>query len=385
MNKNYDVAVIGLGAMGAAALYSLSKQNLKVIGIDKYAPPHSYGSSYGESRVTRQAIGEGTFYTPMVLRANEIWAELEKISGKELYGHHGMLIAAHPEQRFLQNTLKAADEYHIEHEVFDGREAERRFPTLQVADKDHIFYYEPTSGYLRPETCIEVQLKLAKDNGAELLINTEVLGVTETEDGVEVKLANGEHIGAQKVIVASGAWIKEMLPDSLGGVLKTLLQTLHWFDIDPGYYEQLTPEKFPVFLCGGEKSAVTRSFYGFPMLGGPSHGIKFAVHETDKEVQPGDKDTATPVTSAEDIYAFISRYVRGLKPHALRSVNCLYTETPDKNFIIDFKPGSQRIVMVSACSGHGFKHSAAVGEMASELATTGKTTLDSSSFRLDRF
>lgn len=385
MPKTYDVAVIGLGAMGAAALYQLSKQNLKVIGIDKYMPPHSYGSSYGETRVTRQAIGEGTFYTPMVLRANEIWAELEKLSGKELYGHCGMLIAAHEEQRFLQNTLKAAEDYHIQHEVLDGQEVEQRFPALKVADKDHAFYYEPTSGYLRPEACIEAELKLAKDNGTELLTNTEVTSIQEAGEGVKITLANNEEITAQKVIVASGPWIKEMLPDSLGGVLTTLLQTLYWFDIDPAYYDQLTPEKFPVFLCGDEKSAVTRSFYGFPMLGGPNGGMKFAVHETDKEVRPADKDAATPVTSAEDIYAFVSRYVRGLKPGALRSVNCLYTMTPDENFIIDFKPGSNRIVMVSACSGHGFKHSAAVGEMASELVVAGKTTLDSSPFRLERF
>lgn len=384
MKNHYDIAVIGLGAMGTAALYQLSKQNLNIIGIDKYSPPHSYGSSYGETRVTRQAIGEGTFYTPMVLRANEIWAELEDLTGEQLYDHCGMLIAAHKEQRFLQNTLEAADNFHIKHGVFDGAEAERRFPALKVAGKDHTFYYEPTSGYLRPEKCIEVQLKLARDNGAETLLNTEVKDIKETSQGVEIQLDTGDLITAQKVIVASGPWVKYMLADTLGPVLKTLLQTLYWFDVDPAYYEQLKPGVFPVFLCGDEKAETTRSFYGFPMIGGPQGGMKFAVHETEKEVSPDNKDNVQPVTSAEEIYAFISRYVRGLKPTALQSVNCLYTMTPDENFILDFLPGSQRVAVVSACSGHGFKHSAAIGEAMSQLVTTGVSKFDMSPFMLKR-
>jgi sarcosine oxidase len=383
--KQYDVAVIGLGAMGSAALYQLSKQDLNIVGVDKYAPPHTLGSSHGESRVTRQAIAENLSYTPMVLRANEIWAELEELSGEKLYDHCGMLIAAHKEQRFLQNTLKAAEDFSIEHRVFDGVEVEHLFPALNVAEKDHSFYYEPTSGYLRPEKCVQVQLELAQTNGAETILNTEVMDIQETSDGVEIKLDNGEILKAAKVIVASGPWIKEMLPDTLRPLLKTLLQTQYWFDIDPEYYEELQPGKMPVFLCGDEKAETTRSFYGFPMMNGPKGGMKFAVHETDKEVSPKDKDTAESVTSAEEIYEFISRYIRGLKPTALHQVNCLYTVTPDENFILDFMPDSQRIVFVSACSGHGFKHSAAIGEILAQLATTGRTKLDISELSLGRF
>jgi monomeric sarcosine oxidase len=371
--------------MGSAALYQLSKRGLEVVGVDQYAPPHTLGSSHGQSRVTRQAIGEDPAYTPMVLRANEIWTELEQLSGEKLYDHCGMLIAAHKEQRFLQNTLKAAEEFAIEHQVFDGAEAERLFPALDVAEKDHSFYYEPTSGYLRPEKCIEVQLKLAQKNGVELRLNTEMTAMREVSGGVELKLSDGETMNVAKVVVASGPWIVEMLPETLRPRLKTLLQTQYWFDIDPAHYEELLPGKMPVFLCGDEKGETTRSFYGFPMMNGSEGGMKFSVHETDKQVGPDDKDTAEPMTSAEEMYKFISRYIRGLKPKALRAVNCLYTVTPDENFILDFVPGSQRIVFASACSGHGFKHSAAVGEALAEMATRGRTTLDISRLTLARF
>lgn len=289
MSNRYDVAVIGLGAMGSATLYQLSKLDLNVIGIDKYAPPHTLGSSFGESRVTRQAIGEGTIYTPLVQRANEIWEELEQLSGEELFNHCGMLLAGHEEHRFMQNTLQAAKEFSIEHELLTADEVERRFPALKVAGKDHIFYYEPGSGYLKPEKCVEVQLKLAKQNGAETLLNTTIKAINESAEGVELTLENDETIIADKVIVASGPWIKEMLSDSLGSILKTYLQTQYWFEVDTEYADELQPGTMPVFLCGDEKKETTRSFYNFPLVNGVDGGMKFAVHETDVEMRPTTK------------------------------------------------------------------------------------------------
>ncbi len=384
-SQHYDIAVIGLGAMGSAALYQLSKSGLNVIGIDKYSPPHSLGSSFGESRVTRQAIGEGLAYTPLVMRANEIWQELEQQSGEKLLERCGMLLAAHKEQQFLQNTLKAAEQFSVQHELLTGEEVEHRFPAIKAADKDHVFYFEPDSGYLRPEKCIEVQLNLAKKNGAKTLFNTTITEINEVAGGVELVLQNGEVIAANKIIVASGPWIKDMLPDSLGPLLKTYLQTQYWFEVDPNHAEELRAPSMPIFMCGDEKKETTRSFYNFPLVKGVDGGMKFAVHESDTEVRPDEKDAAKPVTSAEEIYTFLSSYIRYVKPRALRSVNCLYTMTPDENFIIDFKPGSERIVLVSACSGHGFKHSAAIGEVLAQLATNGKTELDISVFALKRF
>jgi sarcosine oxidase len=384
-NRRYDIAVIGLGAMGSAALYQLSKLGLNVIGIDKYAPPHTLGSSFGESRVTRQAIGESAIYTPLVQRANEIWKELEQLSGKDLFNHCGMLLAGHKEHRFMQNTLQAAKEFSIEHELLAAEEVERRFPAIKVSGKDHLFYYEPDSGYLKPEKCVEVQLRLAEQNGAEALLNTTVNAINESSESVELTLQNGETITAGKVIVASGPWIKDMLPDALGPILKTYLQTQYWFEVDPEHADELQPGIMPVFLCGDEKKETTRSFYNFPLVNGPEGGMKFAVHESDLEVSPEDKDGAKPVTSAEEIYRFISSYIRYIKPETVRSANCLYNMTPDENFIIDFAPNSKRIVLASACSGHGFKHSAAIGEVLAQLATRGTSAIDVSSFRLERF
>jgi sarcosine oxidase len=225
---------------------------------------------------------------------------------------------------------------------------------------------------------------LQKNNGAELLLNTEVGFINEIASRIQITATDGNIVHADRVIVASGPWIKQMLPEYLNPVLKILLQTLYWFDIDRAHYDELKPGIFPVYLCGDDTTASTRSFYGFP-ANGPDGGMKFAVHETVAEVAPDEKNSAKPITSGDDLFAYITRYIKYVKPTVLRSANCLYTMTSDENFIVDFLPNSKRIVVASACSGHGFKHSAATGEIAAQLALHGTAILDISHFSISRF
>ncbi len=383
--REYDVAVVGLGAMGAAALYQLSKTGLNVIGIDKYTPPHAFGSSFGETRVTRQAIAEGNIYTPLVLRANKIWEELEALSGEELFVRCGMVLAAQKKSKFFQKTLQAAAHHSIPHEIIASDEIGRRFPAINAAGADSTFYYEPEAGYLRPEKCIDVQLKLAQANGAHTLFNTEVTNIVEGKTSTSLRLNSNEILIAKKVIIASGPWIKDMLPDVLGPILKTHLQTLYWFAIDTEHANKLKVPHMPVFLCGDEITETTRSFYGFPLVGGANGGIKFAVHETSKEVAPEEKDSVVSRTSGKEVYSFVSLYINHIKPKTLQATNCLYTMTPDQNFIIDFKPDNKNVVLISACSGHGFKYSAAIGELAARMVIKEKTDIDIGPFALERF
>lgn len=387
MKNQFDTIVLGLGAMGSAALYQLSKTRQKVLGIDMYSPPHQFGSSFGESRVTRQAMGEGIFYTPIVLRANEIWKELEHVSGEKLFNRCGVVIMGYDENIWFQNTIKAAKEYSIEHKMLERKDMKQLFPSIRVApaQEDFIYYYEPTSGYLIPEKCIEVQLKGAKSNGAEILLNTKVKTVEESPTGVQIKLDNGENFFANNAIITLGSWIKNMFPEILTPILKTYLQTLYWFDFDKDYYDDFLPGKMPVFLCGDQKGKTTRSFYGFPAIAGKEGGLKFALGESDVKTRPEDKDNVKSLISTDEMYGIISRYIKYIKPEILRTSNCLYTSAPDEDFIIDFAPESERIIIASPCSGHGFKHSAAIGEILSQLAVNGESKLNISEFSLSRF
>jgi sarcosine oxidase len=362
--KHYDVVVVGLGAIGSAAIYRLSRSGLSVIGIDKYSPPHTLGSSFGESRVTRRALAEDENLMPLIERADILWKELEVLSGEKLYDHCGLLIAGFKEHTFIKESIRIAKKFGVSHELLDEIEVEKKFPAVQAIGKGQVYYYEPNSGYLKPEACIMAELTAAKNNGAELRLYSQVVSINETSNGVKITLGDNNVIHADKIIVASGPWIKQMLHEYLGPVLKTLLQTLYWFDIDKDHYEDLRPGKLPVYLCGDDTTATTRSFYGFPALNGPDGGVKFAVHETEFEVRPDKKNLAKPTTTGEEVFEYVSRYIKYVRPEVLRSANCLYTMTPDENFILDYVPGSSRVVIASACSGHGFKHSSATGEIA---------------------
>src|SRR5271166_5403837 len=165
-----DMAVIGLGAVGSAALYQTAKLGVKVIGIDRFEPPHDQGSSHGETRITRQAIGEGREFVPLVLRSNEIWDELEAATGRSLLTRNGGLILAsggitgnhHGSISFLQDTIDAANSFGIPHQQLSTAEIQERFPQFQLP-ADEQGYFEPGAGFLRPEACIETQIGQARN------------------------------------------------------------------------------------------------------------------------------------------------------------------------------------------------------------------------------
>lgn len=384
--QQYDVAVIGLGAVGSAALYQLSKTGQRVIGIDRYTPPHAHGSSFGESRVTRQALAEGSAYAPLLKRANEIWQELEQLSEQELYNRSGMLIAGYEEQIFFKDTVEQAKTSGIEHRLMDGKEAEGMFPVLNTAGSDQVFYYEPSSGFLRPEKCVEVQLQAARDNQAQISLNSSVTAIRETKDGVDITLENGEVITTAKVIVATGPWIKELLPEAFASVLKSYLYTQYWFELDEAHASDFAPHTLPVMLMGVDKAPRTRAFTGFPLVGKPEDGLKFVLDDSELEIGVEQKDDPGFVQPGlEELKEYIQRYYQHVKPEVVRSSNCVYTSTPDNDFIIDFAPNSQRIVIGSACSGHGFKYSSATGEALAQLASTGSSAINLAPFSLSRF
>ncbi len=169
-----DVLVVGLGAVGSAALYQSAKLGARAIGIDRFIPPHDQGSSHGDTRITREAIGEGREFVPLVLRSNQIWEELEAATGRSLLTRNGGLVLASPSMpgdhhgstSFIQDTIAAATEFGIAHEVLSTNELRSRYPQFRLRG-DEIGYFEPGAGFLRPEACIETQLTLATQLGAQ--------------------------------------------------------------------------------------------------------------------------------------------------------------------------------------------------------------------------
>jgi sarcosine oxidase len=383
-----DVAVIGLGAMGAAALYQLSRRGVKAIGIDRFSPPHDQGSTHGETRITRQGIGEGAQYSPLALRSHEIWRELEAETGRSLLVESGCLVIAAQDLApstglrtdFLTQTRRAAERYGVAHEILSADEVRRRFP--HFAPRDHeIGYFEPGGGYVRPEECIAAQLESAQALGAQTFLGTVVRDLRPEGDGVRIVTDNGDILAGQ-AIVAAGAWAPGLLGGAFRKVLTPMRQVMHWYAVDPEW--ESAWENGPVFIWQHGKGA-GQNFYGFPSIPG-SHAMKTATEQYEASVDPDRVERAIDPTEPRAMYErHLEGRFHGVRPQAAKSLTCLYTVTPDSDFVIDRHPDHERILVVSPCSGHGFKHSAAIGEAAAEVTFEGRSRIDLSGFAMKRF
>jgi sarcosine oxidase len=381
-----DVIVVGLGAMGSATLYQLARRGVRAIGIDRFQPPHDQGSSHGESRITRQAVGEGAEYVPFVLRSHEIWRVLEADTGESLLwpvgglflGRQAGMVPHHGQLDFVGRTIEVARRHQIPHETLNAAQVSERFPPFRLVG-DETAYYEPGAGLLRPERCIAVQLDRARAHGAVTRTDEMVVGITPGISDVRVTTDATSYVGGAAVI-AAGAW----LPALLGGPFPKLLgvhrQVLYWFAPDDA--SAFAPGRFPIFIWTHGASA-REHFYGFPVL---SEGVKLA---TEQFVETTEPDQVSREVSGTEIASMHAAHVRdrlrGVSDRCLRAETCLYTVTPDSRFLIDEHPDSARILVASPCSGHGFKHSAAIGEAIAERVSTGRSALDLAPFSLSRF
>ena len=339
----HDAIVVGLGAVGSATAWQLARRGMRVLGIDRHAPPHAHGSHCGESRITRRAIGEGDAYVPLALRSCEIWREIESASGEPLLHEVGGLWISSARRQseihvadFFERTLATARRFGIAHEVLDAEAIRRRFPQFMVRD-DESGYYEPGAGFLRPEACVRTQLALAERAGADLHVDEQVLDIEQDARGVTVVTARGRHRAACAVVTA-GAGVVDLVP-AWRGRFDVTRQVQYWFECD-GH------DELPVWIWELQERA--HAIYGFPSNEGV---VKIATESFARKIAP------------EEMYAsLVAPHLSGVAPRCVKTVRCLYTATADFRFLIDRHPSLDRVIVASACSGHGFKHSAAIGE-----------------------
>ncbi|HEY2630387.1 MAG TPA: N-methyl-L-tryptophan oxidase [Usitatibacter sp.] len=383
-----DVVVVGLGAVGSAATWQLAKRGVKVLGIDRHSPPHAMGSSHGDTRITRLAIGEGAQYTPLAMRSHEIWRDIESRTGEDLMVETGMLVISSDQRRgqmhganFFGNTLEAARRFGIAHEELDAAAIRRRFPCFKVRDGE-AGYFEREAGYLRPEACVSAQLRLAAEHGAELHRDERVTSIEAQGDGVRVRTDRG-HYDAPHAVIAAGPWVRELLPGEVARHFTVTRQLLFWFDAEPPV-ARFTPPEFPVWIW--ELQERQQALYGFPAIDGPHGGVKVATEQYAAATTAEDMERAVDPGEASRMHEeLVAPHLSGVSSRCVKSVACLYTGTPDFHFVIDRHPRIPAALIASACSGHGFKHSAAVGEALAQRIVDGSSRLDLSAFRLDRF
>ena len=385
--QQVDLIVLGLGAMGAAALYQASIRGARALGIDRFDPPHSLGSSHGDTRITRQAIGEGEMYMPFIRRSDEIWRELEASSGQQLVHQSGGLIISpaqaratfHAQGDFVAESARIAQKHGIPHDILSADDVMRRHPQLTLRPDDRA-YFEPGAGVLRPERCISAQLEAALEAGATIRSNEKVTGYQASATGVTVSGDGGSYM-ADKLILCAGAWMADLLPSAYRAGLRVYRQVIYWFEADD--ISRFYPERFPFVIWIGESLDDFWSVFPAPSDG--MAGVKLVTEQYHTATHP---DRVSRVVTAEETADMYQRLTlprcRGLRETLVHADVCLYTVTPDEHFVIDRHPESDRVIVASPCSGHGFKHSAAVGEALAQLAIDGGTDYDISAFNLAR-
>lgn len=380
--KNIDFAVIGLGAVGAATVYHLSGQGKKVIGIDQFAPPHELGSTHGETRISRLAVGEGADFLPLVRRSHQLWRELESKSGKKVFHQVGGLLmdsgnqawAKHGSKGFFENTVSLAKASDIPHEVFDAVELKNRFKEFNLQKNGRV-YYEPSAGYLLPELAVSTQLSLAESQGARIMTHTKVLGIQPIAGGGVLIRTNHGSIEAGQVSISAGAWIKDFVPSFMKPHFKVCRQILHWLPVESGYF---SGSNFPVYMWGFGPNPED-FIYGFPSLNGET--VKMA---SESFVPSHHPDGISRSIGVEEQAIFIKEKLdckyNGFQGTIASSKVCLYTVTPDAYFVVDRLPDFPEVLVASACSGHGFKHSAALGETIAQVLLGKNPTISLEAF-----
>jgi sarcosine oxidase len=375
MPQVFDCMVIGLGANGSSALYHLSGTGQKVIGIDRFTPPHTQGSSHGESRIIRKAYYEDPVYVPLLQGAYKEWAELEKISGKKLFLQTGGIMLGNKDAGVVRGSKLSATTHEIPYEYLDSTAIRQRFPAFRPT-RDTVGILEKEAGILFPEECIRSFLDLAAARGAAVCYNEPVLEIEPAAHSIEIITTKGRY-SAGKLILSAGAWTNQLLP-GLQLPLQVKRQVLFWFaNGNANDNDRFLPANMPIYIWEYTDS---KMFYGFPDLG---TGIKIAPHHRGRAVNP---DELTQKVGREDIEEMeeIAREYLGIDPVLKSTAVCMYTNTPDENFIIDRHPEFANIIIASPCSGHGFKFSSLTGRILCDLALGNDPGFDLSPFSISR-
>jgi sarcosine oxidase len=373
---DYDVIVAGVGGMGSAAVAELAARGARVLGLERGTIPHEQGSSHGVNRIIRLAYAEDPRYVPLLRRAYERWRSLESRLGERILVITGGLDMGRPDGTVVRGSLASAQAHDLPHELLDAVEIERRWPGFRVP-RGLVAVYQPEGGFVLSERAIVGHVRLAREAGADIHEGEPVVGWEASGDGVEVRTAAGSY-RTRRLVVSAGAWLGKLI-GPLAPLAVPERQVLLWAQTTRP--ELFTPEALPIFILDVEEGL----FYGFPEYGIP--GLKIGrMHHRGQVVDPDDQTRFDIEPEDEAVLrAATARYLPAANGPALTLKSCLFTNTPDEHFIIDALPGAPSVIVVSPCSGHGYKFASVVGEIAADLALEGGTDHDIGMFRIDRF
>lgn len=361
-DARYDVIVLGIGGMGSATAYHLAKRGRRILGLDAFARGHHHGSSHGKSRGIREAYGESPQYVPLVQRAYALWRELEAETGQSLLTITGGIGIGPAEPGFGANQKAAAAQYGLAVEELTPAAIMARWPGFSVPD-GYVGIYDPHTGFLKPEPCVAAHLDLAARHGAELRFSEPVRRWSADGAGVRVETDRAAY-RADALVITAGPWAGEILADLHLPCEVWRMYNVYFAPVHP---ELFGPDRFPVYGIRGPEG----SYYGVPML--PGDSIKIGRHDRGDICTPESARRTIRPDEIDLMRMVLDKYMPGATGDVRDATTCLYTMTPDGHFIIDRHPEHAQVVYAAGFSGHGFKFTAAIGEVMADLATDGTT------------
>jgi sarcosine oxidase len=378
-----DVIVVGLGAMGSGALWRLAHRGVDVIGVEQFAPGHDRGSSHGQSRIIRTAYSEGGGYVGLAQRAWRLWDELEGESGERLLERSGGLLMGDADSPWVSGALESAAAHHLPHELLSAAEIRERFPQHAGIEDPTVGFYERGAGVLRPEAAVRAAVAVATAAGARVVEGQAVREILPDPDRPAVRL-DDRTLVARQLVVSVGAWLPRLLPDP-ELPLRVVRRVQTWFE--PPSPGEFAPDRFPAFILSEQREGeVERSWYGCPTMDGVT--VKAALHEwpgLDEPVDPEAGPRPPDEADAKRVAVLVEAGLPGLGPGPSRMQACMYTLTPDLDFIVGRRRDLPGVTLLGGFSGHGFKFATLMGEVAAQLALTGATDVPVALFNPHRF
>lgn len=383
MNRNLDVIVLGVGSMGSSTCYYLAKRGYSVLGLEQFDIPHDQGSHAGQSRIIRKAYFEHPDYVPLLQRAYENWKEIEAISGSQIYFPTGLLYAGKPNDVLIKGVRESATKYNVNVESLSISETKDRFPQFQIPEGYDVLF-EPDAGFVTPERAVLLYVEQAIHAGAHIHTKEKAISWKKEGDIISVT-TNKETYTCKKLIITAGPWAGQLIP-GFSNQLKVTRQVITW--VNPTAWKPFELGQFPCWMI--DDHTQHGMYYGFPVLPvgkfGAPIGLKVALHYPGLISNP---DAVNRIPSKEDEKIVIDGINKFLpegyaSTHVLKT--CLYTNTPDENFVLDFLPGyNHQVVIAAGFSGHGFKFVSVVGEIMTDLAMNGTTELPIGFLNIRRF
>lgn len=374
---HYDAIVLGAGALGGAAAYHLAKRGQRVLVLEQFEIDHQKGSSHGHSRIIRYAYSHAD-YVELARAVYPEWEAFEADAGEKLYTRTGGVDFGRANDSSLHATIRSLRETGIPHEVWSAQEARQHFPQFHF-DEDMEVLYQADSGILSASRCVRAHVRLAEMRGAIIHSSEAVDSIQASDSQITVKTSRDTYT-SERLVIAAGSWMRSLLlPLGLDLPLTPMRCQEIYFDTElPTEY---LPDRFPTFIAHME-DAFGRKPYGIASQ--HDSGLKVAFHGGERASHPNEINYTPDADEVERALAFSRRYIPDVR--GLRSTRiCLYTMTPDEDWIIDTHPAYPNIVIAGGCSGHAFKFSTLIGRILTELLLDGRTPHRIERFRLSRF